>query len=62
MTENNYDKGVMNGDVGIITRKQGDNFIVDFDDTELDFSEIELLSLELAYAIIKAKDLNTLGS
>ena len=51
MTENNYDKGVMNGDVGIITRKQGNNFIVDFDDTELDFSEVELLSLELAYAI-----------
>ena len=51
MTENNYDKGIMNGDVGIITGKQGDNYLVDFDDVELDFSEIELLSLELAYAI-----------
>ena len=51
MTENNYDKGIMNGDVGIITGKQGDNYLVDFDDVELDFSEVELLSLELAYAI-----------
>ena len=42
MTENNYDKGIMNGDVGI-TGKQGDNYLVDFDDVELDFSEVELL-------------------
>lgn len=51
MTENNYEKGVMNGDVGVICGKQGDNYLVEFEDAELDFSELELLSLELAYAI-----------
>ena len=51
MTKNNYDLGVMNGDVGIITGKENDNYLVKFEDTKINFSELELRSLELAYAI-----------
>ena len=47
----NYEKDVMNGDVGVICGKQGDNYLVEFEEAELDFSELDLLSLELAYAI-----------
>lgn len=51
MTENNYEKGVMNGDVGLLTGKHGNSYFVEFEDEEIEFSEVDLQSLELAYAI-----------
>ena len=51
VTKNNYEIQVMNGDVGEISGKQGNNFIVEFDGVEIPFSEADLKSLELAYAI-----------
>lgn len=51
MTKNNYEIQVMNGDVGEISGKQGNDFIVKFDGVEISFSEADLKSLELAYAI-----------
>ncbi|MDA8739772.1 ATP-dependent RecD-like DNA helicase [Rhodobacteraceae bacterium] len=51
MTQNNYDIQVMNGDVGEISRKQANGYIVEFDGLEIPFSEVEIQSLELAYAI-----------
>ena len=51
MIQNNYDIEVMNGDVGQILRKQGNSFIVEFDGKEIEFPEVEVEKLELAYAI-----------
>jgi exodeoxyribonuclease V alpha subunit len=51
MTQNNYEIQVMNGDVGEISRKQGNVYLVEFDGLEIPFSEAEIQSLELAYAI-----------
>ena len=51
MTQNNYEIQVMNGDVGEISRKQGNVYLVEFDGLEIPFSEAELQSLELAYAV-----------
>ena len=51
VTQNNYELQVMNGDVGQILRKQGSTFIVEFEGEEVPFSEVDVKSLELAYAV-----------
>ena len=51
MKSNNYDLGVMNGDIGFILRKSDKAFICDFDNKEVEFSAEQLMDLDLAYAI-----------
>ena len=51
MKSNNYDLGVMNGDIGFILRKSDKAFICDFDNKEVEFSSEQLMDLDLAYAI-----------
>ena len=41
----------MNGDIGIIKRKQGKNIIVEFDDREVPYDTRNAFDLDLAYAI-----------
>lgn len=52
-TRNNYDKNIFNGDMGIVTAIQADagTLAVDFDGREIDMERMELVDLELAYAI-----------
>lgn len=52
-TRNNYDKGVFNGDIGIITLVDGTNgtIIVDFDGNTVEFDKADLIDLSLAYAV-----------
>ena len=48
---NNYQLGVFNGDVGIVTDIAGGNLTVDFGDSEVEFAFEHLELLTLAYAI-----------
>jgi len=50
---NNYDKNIFNGDMGVVTAVQADagSIAVDFDGRETDLERMELIDLELAYAI-----------
>ncbi len=50
---NNYDKGVFNGDIGIIKviDKEARNLVVDLDGKEIEYAFDELSELVLAYAI-----------
>jgi exodeoxyribonuclease V alpha subunit len=52
-TRNNYDKGVFNGDTGIICGIAPDrsSLTVAFDSEEIEFSKSDLSDLQLAYAI-----------
>ncbi len=52
-TRNNYDKNIFNGDMGIVAAVQPDagTLAVDFDGRIIDMERIELVDLELAYAI-----------
>jgi exodeoxyribonuclease V alpha subunit len=52
-TRNNYDKGVFNGDLGLITSINPDSGTLraDFDGTPVDYDRSELGELQLAYAI-----------
>jgi exodeoxyribonuclease V alpha subunit len=52
-TRNNYDKNIFNGDMGIVSAVQPDagTLAVDFDGREIDLERMELVDLELAYAI-----------
>jgi exodeoxyribonuclease V alpha subunit len=52
-TRNNYDKNIFNGDMGIVSAVQADagTLAVDFDGREVDLERMELIDLELAYAI-----------
>ena len=52
-TRNNYDKNIFNGDMGIVTAVQPDagTLAVDFDGRVIDLERMELVDLELAYAI-----------
>lgn len=50
-TSNNYDLGIMNGDIGIIKGKQGKNIIIEFDDREVPYDTRNMFDLDLAYAI-----------
>jgi exodeoxyribonuclease V alpha subunit len=52
-TRNNYDKNIFNGDMGIVSAVQADagTLAVDFDGREIDLERMELVDLELAYAI-----------
>ncbi|MGA1205188.1 MAG: ATP-dependent RecD-like DNA helicase [Opitutales bacterium] len=52
-TRNNYDKNIYNGDMGIVSAVQADagTLAVDFDGREIDLDRMELVDLELAYAI-----------
>ena len=63
MKSNNYDLGVMNGDIGFILRKSHKALICDFDNKEVEFSSEQLMDLDLAYAISiqKARALSILA-
>ncbi len=52
-TRNNYDKGVFNGDIGIIKSIDGasGSIEVDFDENVVDYEKADLLDLSLAYAV-----------
>ncbi len=52
-TRNNYDKNIFNGDMGIVTAVHPDagTLAVDFDGRLVDLERMELVDLELAYAI-----------
>ncbi len=52
-TRNNYDKNIFNGDMGIVSAVLPDagTLAVDFDGREVDLERMELVDLELAYAI-----------
>ena len=52
-TRNNYDKGIFNGDIGIIRSIDGINGIVtvDFDGNVVDYEKPDLIDLSLAYAV-----------
>jgi exodeoxyribonuclease V alpha subunit len=52
-TRNNYDKNIFNGDMGRITavRPDAGSLAVDFEGREVDLERMELIDLELAYAI-----------
>ncbi|MGC9449992.1 MAG: SF1B family DNA helicase RecD2 [Oceanipulchritudo sp.] len=52
-TRNNYDKNIFNGDMGIVAAVQPDagTLAVDFDGRVIDLDRMELIDLELAYAI-----------
>lgn len=52
-TRNNYDKNIYNGDMGRITavRQDAGSLAVDFEGREVDLERMELIDLELAYAI-----------
>ncbi|MEX0323807.1 MAG: ATP-dependent RecD-like DNA helicase [Puniceicoccaceae bacterium] len=52
-TRNNYDKNIFNGDMGIVEAVQPDagTLAVDFDGRIIDMERMELVDLELAYAI-----------
>ena len=54
--ENNYELGVMNGDVGTVMRENGSNLIVEFEmpgtrSYEVEFPAKEKYNLDLAYAL-----------
>jgi exodeoxyribonuclease V alpha subunit len=51
-TKNDYDLGVMNGTVGIVSNVQNARSLtVDFDGEEIDYDSEKLRNLELAYAL-----------
>ena len=52
-TRNNYDKNIYNGDMGIVAAVHPDagTLAVDFDGRVIDLERMELVDLELAYAI-----------
>ncbi len=52
-TCNNYDKGVFNGDIGIISRVDAatGSMEVDFDGDVIDYEKPDLIDLSLAYAV-----------
>ena len=50
-TTNNYDLMVMNGDIGVIEKKDNREVIVSFDNREVTYSGLDLYDLDLAYAI-----------
>ncbi len=52
-TRNNYDKNIFNGDMGIVSSIMADagTLAVDFDGREVDLERMDLIDLELAYAI-----------
>ncbi len=52
-TRNNYDKGVFNGDIGVIASIDGVNgtIEVDFDGNTVTFEKADLLDIALAYAV-----------
>ena len=50
-TSNNYDLMVMNGDIGVIEKKDNKKVIVSFDNREVTYSGLDLYDLDLAYAI-----------
>ena len=52
-TRNNYDKNIYNGDMGIVAAVHPDagTLAVDFDGRVIDLDRMELIDLELAYAI-----------
>lgn len=52
-TRNNYDKSIFNGDMGIVSSIMADagTLAVDFDGREVDLDRMDLVDLELAYAI-----------
>ena len=49
-TSNNYEIGVMNGDIGTIVAER-DGFLVEFDGVQKKYKEEDLASLEPAYAV-----------
>ena len=51
MTSNNYELGVMNGEVGVVLRADEDKFVLEFGFLEVQFSKLDFLELDLAYAI-----------
>lgn len=52
-TRNNYDKNIYNGDLGIVTHvlAEAGTLAVDFDGRVVDLERMDLIDLELAYAI-----------
>lgn len=50
-TSNNYDLMVMNGDVGEIIRKSGNEYIIEINNKEVSYSAKDIYQIELAYAI-----------
>ena len=52
-TRNNYDKGIFNGDLGIILHvdRETGSLTVEFDGEPIEFDRFELSDLQLAYAI-----------
>ena len=50
-TSNNYELKVMNGDVGKILRKNGNEFVIFINDKEINYSHKDIYQIELAYAI-----------
>lgn len=52
-TRNNYDKNIFNGDIGIVTRLDGANGLldVDFDGIDATYDRSEMIDLQLAYAV-----------
>lgn len=52
-TRNNYDKNIYNGDMGVVSAVLPDagTLSVDFDGRSVDLERLELIDLELAYAI-----------
>ncbi len=52
-TRNNYDKNVFNGDIGIVTRLDGVNGLIDvsFDGADVSYDKSEMIDLQLAYAV-----------
>ena len=50
-TSNNYELMVMNGDVGKILRKDGNEFVIFINDKEINYTQKDIYQIELAYAI-----------
>ena len=50
-TSNNYDLMVMNGDVGKILSKKGNEFVILINNKEINYSLKDIYQVELAYAI-----------
>ena len=50
-TSNNYDLMVMNGDVGEMIRKSGNEYIIEINNKEVSYSAKDIYQIELAYAI-----------
>ncbi|NBV38575.1 MAG: ATP-dependent RecD-like DNA helicase [Verrucomicrobia bacterium] len=52
-TRNNYDKGIFNGDFGVVLESNPEtgDWLIDFDGTKVEFERSEQADLQLAYAV-----------